>query len=860
VTAWLLAATAHAQEARRDASAPPAPAPVVTRAPELIEAVAPEYPAEALAAKLEATVPIEIDIDATGSVAAVRVAAPVGHGFDEAAVAAAKQYKFRPAEIDGKPGAITIETSIHFRLETVTVPEPAPAVPAGPETSLSGTVRERGTRKKLAGASVGIPALGEETSTDADGRFHFDRLPVGSHQLVIVLTGHDRAVEPVTLVDGRPADVDVYLKPTLAGTYETTVQGEREKLEVTRRSLERRELTTVPGTFGDPLRVIQNLPGLARSPWASGLLLIRGSNPNDSGVFVDGHWIPLLYHFLGGPSILNAEFLDSIDLYPGGYPARFGRYSGGIIEVNTRPTASDGFHGSAKIDLLDTGVYLRAPITDDVTFAAAGRRSYIDAILPLVLPKPDPGDTLVVVPVYWDYQARLDVALPDRGKLTLSAFGSDDKLEILRSTAETAAEFDLDTHIGFHRLRIGYVRPIGPTLKLTLSQIFGIDELRLNAGDQTATELTNKSAGTRVRVSGDVAEDLTLDTGLDLDYRDTFYDLHIANNRDFHQLGTQVDIPPELIQRTIDVYGLGAYLELGWAVLPRLRLIPSLRFDSYLLNGKVRSSFDPRMVVRWKATDDTTLKAYVGMFHEPPSPETLDAVYGNTNLGIQSALHSGVGVEQKVGKRVTLDAELYYNWRWDFATFTDEVVRRDDGTLRRLNFDNLAVGSSYGLEILIKHEVTDRFYGWISYTLSRSVVRRIPDDPLVPQAFDQTHNFIGVASWRFADGWEAGLRFRLTTGRPITPVIGATFNADTNAFTPVNGDSRSARRDTFHELDVRIDKTWTFDTWQIGVYVDVINVYNAENAEATQYDYRFQHTAPVRGVPIVPTLGVKGQW
>src|SRR5262249_31617244 len=160
----------------------------------------------------------------------------------------------------------------------------------------------------------------------------------------------------------------------LAGTYATTVVGEREKLEVTRRNLERRELTTVPGTFGDPLRVLQNLPGLARSPWASGLLLIRGSNPNDSGVFRHGDRLPPPYPFLGGPSILNPEFLDSIDLYPGGFPARFGRFSGGIIEVNPRPTASDGFHGSAKIDLLDTGVYARVPISKDITFAAAGRR------------------------------------------------------------------------------------------------------------------------------------------------------------------------------------------------------------------------------------------------------------------------------------------------------------------------------------------------------------------------------------------------------------------------------------------------------------------------------------------------------
>src|SRR5207244_4842642 len=105
-------------------------------------------------------------------------------------------------------------------------------------------------------------------------------------------------------------------------------------------------------------------------------------NPDDSGVFIDGHRVPLLYHFLGGPSVLNPQFLDSIDLYPGGFPARFGRAIGGIVEVNTRTTNTDGIHGAADIDLIDSSVYVRAPAGDNARFALAGRRSYVDTVLP----------------------------------------------------------------------------------------------------------------------------------------------------------------------------------------------------------------------------------------------------------------------------------------------------------------------------------------------------------------------------------------------------------------------------------------------------------------------------------------------
>jgi TonB family protein len=866
----LCASAAWSQEgARRDR--PPAKAPrqpVVTRPPELLEAPAPTVPPEAVG--LEADVKIRLSVDATGTVTRVDVVEPAGHGLDEAAVEAARAYRFRPAELDGKPGPITIETVIHFRPAVVETPpteppteEPPPAVPSTPPQAsavLTGLVKERGTRRALAGVSIALTELtGAEAETDAGGRFRLEHLAAGTYHVVALRAGYDRLVEPVTLAAGEASEVAVFLRPSGGNPYETVVEGERERLEVTRRTLTRRELTTVPGTFGDPLRVIQNLPGLARAPFASGLLLIRGSNPNDSGVFVDGHSVPLLYHFLGGPSILNPEFLESVDLYPGGFPARFGRFHGGVVEVNTRPSASDGVHGEAKVDLIDSSVYLRFPVADHVTLALAGRRSYIDAILPLVLPKQDPGNSLVVTPVYWDYQLRLDLELPARQRLSLLLFGSDDQLHVLQAKAEDAKTLQLDSHIGFHRARLLYTTPLVGDLVLSLSPDFGLDTLSLTTSSINSTELHNTVLSLRERVTGKLSPSLRLDTGFDLDDRVTRYDLNIPQAQDIRTPIAAIDLPTESLSRTVDQYGLGAYLELAWDLGP-IRLVPGLRFDGYLLAGKPRASLDPRLVARWQAAEQTVLKAYVGLFHEPPSPETLDTVFGNPDLDLERAVHVGAGVEQKLTKDLEVDAEIYTIQRDDLAAFSLDVVARPDGSLRRLNFANTGHGSTYGLELYLKHQVTERFYGWLAYTLSRSVIQNRPDEAEAPSPFDQTHNLIAVASYRLGSGWEAGVRYRFSTGRPQTPVIGATYNADTDTFLALLGPLRSGRRANFNELDVRVDKTWLFDNWSLDVYLDVINVFNAENAEATQYDYRFRDTAPVRGVPIVPTLGVKGQW
>jgi hypothetical protein len=91
-------------------------------------------------------------------------------------------------------------------------------------------------------------------------------------------------------------------------------------------------------------------------------------------------------------------------------------------------------------------------------------------------------------------------------------------------------------------------------------------------------------------------------------------------------------------------------------------------------------------------------------------------------------------------------------------------------------------------------------------------------------------------------------------------VIGATFDADCGCYEPVTTGQRTHRIDTFMQLDVRAEKTWLFQLWSIGAYLDIINVTNRKNQEGIDYDYRFRESTPVTSFPIFPTIGVRGSW
>ena len=154
-----------------------------------------------------ADVTVRIAIDADGLVTDVTVVAPVGDGFDAAAIAAAKQYLFEPAEFDGAPGPITVETVIHFVIDQAPPPPPPPppdpggAVdPAaeGPPShggdyrlpiALEGQVVERGTRSVVAGAIVSIKELGLDAITDDAGRFAFHGVAPGPYTVLVVADG-----------------------------------------------------------------------------------------------------------------------------------------------------------------------------------------------------------------------------------------------------------------------------------------------------------------------------------------------------------------------------------------------------------------------------------------------------------------------------------------------------------------------------------------------------------------------------------------------------------------------------------------------------------------------------------------------
>ena len=851
--------------------------------PQLLRFVEAAYPQAAQDAGLTADVLLRLRVEADGSVSEAEVIGPAGHGFDEAAVAAARAFLFSPALANGQPVAVRIPFKYSFTLSERPVERQLAAPTRG---DIAGRVAIAGAETPLVGAHITLSDASGQTFTTAtgpDGTWELRDLPAGRYQLLVEAAGFSSIEVAEDVMAGEVTELTYRLSAALGDAIEVSVFGDRPPREVLRRTITRREMTRVPGSSGDALRSLQNLPGLARPPGLAGLLIVRGSAPEDTAVFVDGDTVPLIYHFGGVSSAIPTELLERIDFYPGNFSARYGRVMGGIVDVALRPpdTSCTGpygtpsekrgcWHGLAQVDLIDARALVQGPLPiDGWTLAIGGRRSWVDLWLKPVLQ--ETGASVTTAPVYHDYQIIAETSPSKKTKLSLRFFVSDDALEILidNPADQDPGAFGGNLTLGtsFYRLHSVLETELHPDVTLTSLVSVGNDKVGFGLG-RFRFDLNFYPIQTRSEFAWRLSRAMTLNTGLDF----------LVQPSEVFVRAPEPPRPGEpspgpfstrpLLETRIDrtafrpAWYADAQLRFG-----RLSLTPGARLDYARDTG--HADLSPRLTARYdlsvnsqapdgSLTRRTTLKAGAGVFHQPAQPQETDEIFGTPGLESNRAVHYSLGVEREVTDHIEVNLEGFYK-------DLDQLVSRSAGLDGTFGYGNAGSGSVIGAEALLKYKADARFFGWLAYTLSRSVRQDAPDAESYPFQFDQTHILTVLGSYKLGRGWEAGARFRLVSGPLDTPArsfpdLPAVFAADAAAYTPLQAAPFSERLPLFHQLDLRVEKQWQYEDFRLTFFVDLWNAYNNAAAEAISYNFDYSRRTYQQGLPLIPSLGLKGEF
>jgi TonB family protein len=589
------------------------------------------------------------------------------------------------------------------------------------------------------------------------------------------------ATEPVKPVEPATPQAKPAPKP-----IEIEVAGVKAEPSVT--TFSRAEVRELPGAFGDPFRAIESMPGV--TPIVSGLpfFYVRGAPPGNVGYYLDGVRVPYLYHVGLGPSVVHPGMVDRVDLYPGGYPSRFGRYAGGIVSGEaTAPRAHT--HGEGNLRLFDAGAMVETGFANGRgTVLLGGRYSYTATILSLIAKD--------AVLDYRDYQARVTYDLSPRDRITAFAFGAYDLLG-QKQGGSTRVAFGSE----FYRLDLRYDHAFSKTSSIRFATTLGYDQSKL--GDTRNTR--DRLIGGRIALNHRLSRDVLLRSGMDL-------------TTDNYTASRPLYVDPEspsavnaekLFPPRLDLMG-GVWADVVLTAGSRVEVTPGVRADFYRQGDVTKGAIDPRISARFKVNDWLKIIHAYGIAHQAPSfvvplPGLAPATLQN---GLQTAWQASAGVELTLPEDITGTISVFHN---AFFNMTDAI---GSGGRESAADDARSQGRAIGLEVFLRRRLTKRLGGFISYTLSRST--RDVAGGTTFAAFDRTHVGSAALAYDLGRHWRAGSRFTFYTGIPKSN-LGSGLNPEAPTLSP-------DRDPAFYRLDVRLEKKWqlTESAW-ISFVAEMLN-------------------------------------
>lgn len=627
---------------------------------------------------------------------------------------------------------------------------------------------------------------------------------------------HPPEPEPVPVPEIAPPPLPVPgAPPPPAPAEEVTVRGRRVAPGAT--SIGRAEVRQLPGAFGDPFRALDALPGV--TPIVSGLpfFYVRGAPPGNVGYFLDGVRVPYLFHVGAGPSVLHPGMIESVELHPGGYPARFGRFAGGIVSAETTTPRTDT-HGEGNVRLFDAGALVETGFADGKGSAlVAGRYSYTAAILSLIAK----NTTLD----YRDFEARASYEVTPDDRVSILSFGAYD-LVAQRLLGIDTVLFASE----FYRLDTRWDHRFSSKTRARVAVTGGYDQSKIP--DQPRNS-RNYLGATRAQLTHVASENVTLSFGADAQV-----ERYTADVKPYADPDDPTGKRFNAIFPARDDITAGTYADARLTFGP-VEVVPGLRFDVFNSGSATALGLDPRIASRIRVAERVHVIHAFGVVHQPPSfvVPIPGLAIGSLRGGLQRSIQSSAGVEVALPAETTATVTVFDNV---FQNMSDTLGVAQGDPLSPNFREPRSLGSAMGLEVYLRRKLTHRFGGYLSYTLSRST-RSVGREQFL-SAFDRPHVVNAALAFDLGRLWRAGTRFTAYTGTPVIATGGQGIVAPPRSLSPL-------RDPAFYRVDLRLEKRWNLSkTVWLAFVAEVLN------ATLTTEVLQGQTIGPVT----IPSVGLEG--
>ena len=736
-----------------------------------------------------------------------------------------------------------------------------------PVGSIAGEVVSDRSQDPVIGAYVMIDGTSYGGMTDASGAFSIEDVPVGGYSLRVSSVGHHPEMKTDVMVrSGRVTFLEFSLAMAVISGGGIEVRPsyftEDETNPTSSIDLAGEQIRRTPGSAGDVTRVIAGLPSISKVDDQYNGLAVRGGNPIENGFYIDNIEIANINHFPrqgtsgGGVGMVNVDLLEDVWFSAGGFSSAYGDRLSSVMELKLRGGNREEFDGQLDFSMSGFGSVLEGPLDyGRGSWLVCARRSFIDLLIEIA--------DIDAVPIYSDFQAKVEYDLSPSHRLSLLSVGA---LDYVDYTYEQAYEdgntnygitdnWNLVTGLGWKWLWEGEGFS-NTTISFQGVNFKGDYRETLSGNVQAMQNTTEGALQIRNENTWQASPRLLLEFGFDGKYRFDRFDNFYAADTNY----SGESIRALSVQRDLNTLTGGVFLSGSWSIIPEFTLSCGTRLDHNDLTG--RTSLSPRGSVSWEPSDGTVLSAAAGIYRQTLSTELLSRDADFTNLKDPVSYHAVVAWRQLLADDTRLVVEgylkKYSNFPYDPSQpgyFVQDGLSSEQDLYAYETLVSGAEARAAGVEITLQKRLVSGLYGLLAGSYSVSEYRS-PGEEWRSRIFDNRWTATVEGGYRLDRNWEFSARWLSAGGRPYTPLDLAAseeYNRTILDDTRINDE----RYPAYHSLNLRVDRRFHFSGSSIVCYASVWNVYNRRNVTATYWN-RIEHKEDyIHQWAMMPILGVE---
>lgn len=706
--------------------------------------------------------------------------------------------------------------------------------------SISGIVRDSITDDPLEAVTVAVDGSAQGSYTDENGYFELSvdqEPPILLHISYVGYRPKEVRIEDED--QGRNLRIAMYSSAEELTEVIVQASSLREKFHSSNTSVESidaRDAQIIPALFGevDIIKTLQLKPGILSGSEGNSNLYVRGGNSDQNLVLLDGINIYNPSHLFGFFSTFNNDALHSVDIYKGGFPAKYGGRLSSVIDVQTKTPNNKKLSGAGGLGLISSRLLLEGPLfSENVSFLISGRRTYVDVFTEMVNKSKRDNENYNPIPQYrfYDLNGKLTARLSPSDMLTFSGYMGADVFGFKNEL------FHLDFDWGNRAGSVEWSHSFSKRL-FSKKTLFATDYNYLIVSDM---EDFHFDLGSRIRDRG-FRWDLTYDSPGGHFIQAGAQWVHHQFRLGRIKAGSITDDYD--FSSGTDPAGQEWSLFAGdqFSPIESLKLNLGLRYSGFYSNSRTYHRLEPRIALNAMLSDRWSFKSsyarmsqFVHLVSNTGFSLPTDLWYPTTEkVKPQSSDQVVLGLNYLINSSLMLTNEYYYK------SMDHQIELKDHAQI--FSNDNLedeftfGRGYAYGTELGIE-KTTGALTGWIGYTLAwvrRGDFEDLEGGRYFPPRYDRRHDVSIVSTYALNDKWSFSATFVYGTGDKAWLPAGRIYLQDIdrlNSFpvVPVYQERNTVTLPGYHRMDLSIVRSFEASWGSHDLNLSFYNLYNRRN-------------------------------